>query len=54
MSAPVVEENKTSREVYFPMPGLNWYDFHTYKRYEGGNRYNISNSPSDKVPLFIR
>jgi len=34
MAAPIVEQGKTSRRVYFPL--ADWYDLHTGKLYNNG------------------
>jgi alpha-D-xyloside xylohydrolase len=50
--APVTEYEARSRDVYLPA-GSNWYDFHTGKRYEGGNTIK-ADAPLERMPLFVR
>ncbi|MEP6898486.1 MAG: TIM-barrel domain-containing protein [Rhodanobacter sp.] len=50
--APVTEYQARSRDVYLPA-GSGWYDFHTGKRYEGGNTIK-ADAPLSRMPLFVR
>jgi len=52
MSAPILEQGKTSRKVYFTT--AEWFDFYTGKIYYRGFS-DISNVQlTDPVPLFLR
>lgn len=52
MSAPILEQGKTSRSVYFTSAA--WFDFYTGKEYHPGFS-NVSNVQlTDPVPLFLR
>lgn len=52
MSAPILEQGKTSRKVYFTT--AVWFDFYTGKEYIPGF-WNISDvGLTDPVPLFLR
>ncbi|OON94573.1 MAG: alpha-glucosidase [Epulopiscium sp. Nele67-Bin001] len=48
----VVEPNVSSHKVYLPI-GCKWYDFHTFKCYEGGQDIEVSVT-IDTIPMFIR
>jgi alpha-D-xyloside xylohydrolase len=50
--APVYEYRSHLREVYLPA-GSQWYDFHTGKVYEGGQRISAT-TPLSRMPLFVR
>jgi alpha-D-xyloside xylohydrolase len=50
--APVVEQGRTSREVYLPA-GTDWYNFWTNERLRGGQTINVA-APIDTLPLFVR
>jgi alpha-glucosidase (family GH31 glycosyl hydrolase) len=52
MAAPIVEQGKTSRNVYFPL--ADWYDLHTGTLYKNGTSTISNVQITDKVPLFIR
>ncbi|MGG3623081.1 glycoside hydrolase family 31 protein [Bacillus gobiensis] len=52
MLAPVVEQGKTSREVYLP-EGETWIDFWTKKEYEGGQTIRVD-APLDHLPIFMK
>ena len=52
LAAPIVEQNTTSRDVYFPQ--FRWYDFYSGQAYQPGNQRISNVSLTDKVPLFIR
>lgn len=50
--APVLEQGRTSREVYLPA-GTDWYNFWTNERVHGGQWINAS-APIDTLPIFVR
>jgi alpha-D-xyloside xylohydrolase len=50
--APVVEQGRTSREVYLPA-GTDWYNFWTNERLHGGQSITAS-APIDTLPIFVR
>lgn len=50
--APVAEYKATSRKVYLPA-GAAWYDFHSGRRYEGGQTIG-ADAPLARMPLFVR
>ncbi len=52
LAAPILEQNKTSRNVYFPEN--KWYNFHTGQTYLPGTVSLNNVSLTDKVPLFIK
>lgn len=52
MSAPILDEGKTARPVYFP--DNQWYDMHTGKVYATGTQNITGVKITDKVPLFLR
>lgn len=52
LSACVVEPGVETRSVYLPRDEV-FYDFHTRKRYTGGQRITVS-APMDQTPLFQR
>lgn len=41
-----------TRKVYLPK-GVDWYDFHTGERYQGGQTITAE-APIDKIPLYVR
>ena len=49
--APLAEADRTMR-VYLPA-GCCWYDFHTQRRYEGGEELDVEILP-DRIPVFVR
>lgn len=51
MAAPVVDQGKTRRLVYFPQG--TWYDYFTGTVYEGGS-YQVVSAALDQLPLFAR
>lgn len=53
MSAPLLEEGKTKRTVYFPT-GDSWFNFHTGEEHTSGSLALIENQLTDLVPLFLR
>jgi alpha-D-xyloside xylohydrolase len=50
--APVVEQGRTSREVYLPA-GTDWYNFWTNEQVKGGQTITVA-APIDTLPLFVR
>jgi alpha-D-xyloside xylohydrolase len=50
--APVYEYKARMREVYLPA-GSSWYDFETFKKFDGGQRIQVD-APLEKLPLFIK
>jgi len=51
MGAPILEEGKKQRTVYFP--GDHWYNFHTGEFHPAKSLGLIENDLTDLVPLFI-
>ena len=52
MAAPILEEGKTGRDVYFTT--VNWYNYYDGKMYKPGT-HNIENVQiTDRIPLYIR
>lgn len=49
---PVYEYGARSRDVYLPS-GCGWYDAHSFKYYDGGNRITAE-APYEHIPLFWR
>ncbi|WP_415381929.1 TIM-barrel domain-containing protein [Halosimplex sp. TS25] len=47
-----LDEKAEAREVYLP-EGVDWYDFWTGERYEGGQTI-LADAPLEKVPLFVK
>lgn len=52
MAAPIVEQNKTGREVYFPE--TNWISYQTKQRFTPGTHSISDIKLTDEIPLFIR
>lgn len=50
--APVYEFDARKREVYLPK-GTAWFDFHTGKKYEGGQSLSVD-APLEQMPLFVK
>ena len=50
--APITEAGVAQRDVYLPKL-LNWYDFWTGKRFEGGQTVKAE-APLDRIPLFVK
>ncbi|HKU88356.1 MAG TPA: TIM-barrel domain-containing protein [Steroidobacteraceae bacterium] len=50
--APVYKYQARSRPVYLPA-GTSWYDFHTGKRFEGGQTVEAA-APLGRMPLYVR
>jgi alpha-glucosidase (family GH31 glycosyl hydrolase) len=48
--APIYAPGQRERDVYLPA-GTDWYDFHTGRRYSGGQTITI-NAPLDRLPLL--
>ena len=51
--ASVVEKGKVEREVYLPKNEDGWYDLHTKKWYEGGQKVIIP-APLSYTPLLVK
>ncbi|MBW6462666.1 MAG: glycoside hydrolase family 31 protein [Bacillota bacterium] len=51
MICPVIRPGIEQRAVY--LPGGDWYDFWTDKKYSGG-AYIIADAPLDKLPLYVK
>jgi alpha-glucosidase (family GH31 glycosyl hydrolase) len=51
MICPVTTKGAQTRVVY--LPKADWYDFHTGKKYTGGQWLNIV-TPLDILPMFVR
>jgi alpha-glucosidase len=49
--ANVVEPDTCTRSVYLPA-GREWYDWHTHKKYQGGQRIEVA-APLDTIPMFF-
>jgi alpha-D-xyloside xylohydrolase len=52
MVCPVLEYKARQREVYLPV-SAGWYDFHTNKFYEGGQKLKVD-APLNTIPLFVK
>jgi alpha-D-xyloside xylohydrolase len=50
--APVVEQGRTTRDVYLPA-GTDWYNFWTNEKLHGGQTVTVA-APIDTLPLFVR
>lgn len=50
--SPVYQFKARTREVYLPA-GASWYDFETFKKYDGGQFVNVS-APLETIPLFVK
>lgn len=50
--SPVLQENISQQEVYFPK-GSNWFDFYTGDKYSGGTSATIQ-LKEDYIPTFVR
>jgi alpha-D-xyloside xylohydrolase len=50
--SPVYQYKARTREVYLPA-GTSWYDFETFKQFNGGQVVN-TNAPLERVPLFVK
>lgn len=50
--APVLKPGQKTRTVYLPK-STKWYDFHTNRKFPGGNEYEIPVTISD-MPLFVK
>lgn len=50
--APVTEYRARRREVYLPA-GADWYDFHSGRRHQGGQRL-MAEAPLERMPLYVR
>ena len=52
LAAPIVEEGKTSRKVYFP--STNWINLETGKKYSPGTDVITDVKLTSQVPLFLK
>ncbi len=50
--APVLKPGQKIRTVYLP-ESVKWYDFHTNRKFPGGNEYEIPVTIND-MPLFVK
>lgn len=50
--ASVLEDGARTRAVYLPRD-VEWYDFYTGARYEGGQTI-VADAPLERIPLFVR
>lgn len=50
--SPVLQENVSSQEVYFPK-GSNWFDFYSGEKYLGGSTAEIQ-LKEEYIPTFVR
>ena len=50
--APVLKKGEKTRAVYLPK-GNRWYDFHSNRKFPGGNEYTIPLTIQD-MPLFVK
>ena len=50
--APVVEQGRTTREVYLPA-GTDWYNYWTEERVHGGQTITVR-APIETIPLFVK
>jgi alpha-glucosidase/oligosaccharide 4-alpha-D-glucosyltransferase len=51
--APVVEPGATRKQVYFPVKGSVWFDFHTGQAHRGGITEVVPTVP-ENIPVFVR
>lgn len=49
--APILKPDALRRTVY--LPEGDWYDWHTNKRYHGGNVVSVD-APLERIPIFIK
>ena len=49
---PVTEYKARQRDVYLPT-GVEWYDWHTGKEYNGGQTINAE-APYENIPIFVK
>ena len=52
MAAPIYEYGARSKDVYFPA-GNGWYDFHTGKYVQGGQKLTVE-APYERMPLYVK
>ena len=52
MAAPILEEGKTARNVYFS--SVNWFNFYDGTMYKPGTAHIDNVQITDPIPLFIR
>ena len=50
--APIVEEGKTSRNIYLPIS--NWYNLYDGTQYKNGTSKIDNVKLTDKLPIFLR
>ena len=50
--APVIKQGQKVKTVYLPR-GTKWYNFHTNRKFPGGNEYDIDLKIND-IPLFVK
>jgi alpha-D-xyloside xylohydrolase len=50
--SPVYQFKARTRALYLPA-GSSWYDFETFKKYDGGQRVTV-NAPLEALPLFVK
>src|SRR5699024_5757203 len=49
--SPVLDKGQTKVETYFPQG--RWYDFHSYKKYDGQSFHTV-NAPIAEIPFFVK
>ena len=49
---PITKSAQKTAEIYFPKNN-NWFDFYTYKKYNGGTTAKVALS-NDYIPTFVR
>ena len=52
MAVPIYEYGARSKDVYFPA-GNGWYDFHTGKYVQGGQKLTVE-APYERMPLYVK
>ncbi|MEY2838935.1 MAG: hypothetical protein RJB60_1234, partial [Pseudomonadota bacterium] len=51
--APVVEQGATTRTLYLPKAGTDWFDFYDGTRFTAGQWHTV-NAPLGRLPLFVQ
>ena len=51
--APIVEPGATRKEVYFPVKGSVWFDFHTGEKHHGGITEVVKPEEAN-IPVYVR